>query len=135
MLSLKNGSLKKIVGDYSEFINLVPTSFNKVMDIFLTHVSYINNIPVLYKYTCIELKTEKAMEKDLTQLLHYEDWLARKLSSGDHEMIQSILVANQFSQNVIDYVLNRKSIENRVIRLLVYKMDTDNRTILLNEIL
>jgi hypothetical protein len=71
--SLAHGDLKNLLGDYREFINLVPTSFNKVMDIFLTHVTIIDGIDVPHKYTCIELKTERADEQDLTQILRYED--------------------------------------------------------------
>lgn len=135
MLSLAMGRFKDLFGDYAEFLNLVPTTFNKVMDIFLTHVATIDSIEVLYKYTCIELKTDRATEQDLTQILRYADWLARKLASGDDNMIQSILVARTFADAVIDYVENRRRIEERGVRLISYSLINNNQDIELKEIL
>lgn len=131
--SLAEGKLKNLLGDYREFISLVPTTFNKVMDIFLTHVETINSIDITYKYTCVELKVNRAGEKDLTQLLRYEDWLARKLASGDHSMIQSVLVAYSFSDEVINYVRNRHRIEEKTVRLITYRVSKDRQTIHLQE--
>lgn len=110
MQSLTGGELKELLGDYREFLNLVPTTFNKVMDIFLTHVTTIDSVDVIYKYTCIELKVDRANDKDLAQILRYEDWLARKLAAGDKEMIQTVLVARRFTDGVIEYVKNRRHI-------------------------
>ena len=123
--ALSCGELKGLLGDYQEFINLVPTSFNKVMDIFLTHVTLIDEIEILHKYTCIELKADKADEQDLTQILRYEDWLARKLAAGDHDMVQSVLVANRFTQGTLEYVANRRRIEEKVVRLISYHVEED----------
>ncbi|MBN1875264.1 MAG: EVE domain-containing protein [Anaerolineae bacterium] len=134
MDSLTKGHLKNILGDYKEFLNLVPTTFNKVMDIFLTHVMTVGSIDVIYKYTCIELKTERATESDLTQILRYEDWLARKLAAGDNEMIQSVLVAWSFAGNVIEYVSNRCRIEEKTIRLVSYKINDEQNGIELEEV-
>ena len=50
------GKLKDIIGEYKDFINYVPTSFNTVMDIFLTHVTTVDSIDILHKFTCIERK-------------------------------------------------------------------------------
>lgn len=133
MRSFARGELKDLLGDYKEFLNLVPTTFNKVMDVFLTHVTIVDSIEVLHKYTCIELKTDRATEQDLTQILKYEDWLARKLASGDNEMVQSVLVASRFADGVIDYVRNRKLIEDRTVRLVSYCVSDDKQTVLLQE--
>ena len=62
MKTIANGGLQEILGDYDEFLNLVPTTFNKVLDIFLTHVTNVGAIEVIHKYTCIELKVDKASE-------------------------------------------------------------------------
>lgn len=129
MRSLRKGELKDLLGDYREFLNLVPTTFNKVMDIFLTHVTTIDSIDILYKYTCIELKTDRATEQDLAQILRYEDWLARKLAAGDHEMIQSVLVAKRFADPVINYVRNRQRIEEKTVRLITYRVTDDKQNI------
>jgi hypothetical protein len=134
MQSLARSELKGILGDYQEFLNLVPTTFNKVMDVFLTHVASIDSLEVVYKYTCIELKTERATEEDLSQLLRYEDWLARKLAGGDKDMVQSILVANRFSDLAIEYVNRRRSIEEKTLRLITYAVQDDLRGIALQEV-
>jgi hypothetical protein len=132
MQSFSAGLLKPLFGDYHEFINLVPTTYNKVMDIFLTHVETIGALNIPYKYTCIELKADKADEEDLAQVLRYEKWLARKLASGDYEMIQSVLVAHRFSEELIRYVQARRRIEEKTVRLISYKVV--NGTIELQEI-
>ncbi len=120
------GKLKDLLGDYHEFINLVPTTFNKVMDIFLTHVTNIDGIDILHKYTCIELKVDRADKQDLTQILRYEDWLARKLAAGDHDMVQSILIAARFSDELISYVKERLNIEDKLVRLISYQIDNSS---------
>ena len=81
---------------------------------------------VLHKYTCLELKSDKADEQDLTQVLRYEDWLARKLAAGDHDMVQSVLVATRFSEGVLEYVANRRRIEEKVVRLITYCIAEEN---------
>ncbi len=135
MHSLNRGELKQLLGDYCEYINLVPTTFNKVMDIFLTHVTRVDSIDVLHKYTCIELKNDRATEKDLTQVLRYEDWLARKLAGGDKEMIQTILVASRFSEIVIEYVNKRRQIEEKSVRLITYRFVNEREPVELIELL
>lgn len=134
MRSLARGELKNLLGDYREFLNLVPTTFNKVMDIFLTHVATVDSVDVVYKYTCIELKADRASDKDLAQILRYEDWLARKLASGDKEMIQSVLVARRFSDAVVDYVKDRRRIEEKTVRLVTYHITQDKQNIILEEL-
>jgi hypothetical protein len=135
MRSLARGELKDLLGDYREFLNLVPTTFNKVMDVFLTHVTTIDSIDVLHKYTCIELKTDVATEQDLAQILRYEDWLARKLADGDHEMIQSVLVAKRFSDAVVEYIKNRRRIEEKTVRLISYHVTEDKQNVELQEVI
>jgi hypothetical protein len=132
--SLAKGELKNLLGDYREFLNLVPTTFNKVMDIFLTHVATVDSVDVVYKYTCMELKADRATDKDLAQIFRYEDWLARKLASGDKEMIQSVLIARRFSDGVIDYVRNRRRIEEKTVRLMTYRVIKAEQNIVLEEL-
>lgn len=135
MRSLAGGKLRDKFGDCREFLNLVPTTFNKVMDIFLTHVTTVDSVDVTYKYTCIELKTDRATEKDLTQLLRYEDWLARRIGSGDKEMVQSVLVANRFARPVVEYVKNRERIEEKTVRLIRYRVTDDAQDVILEEVM
>lgn len=133
MRALAKEKLKDLLGDYREFLNLVPTTFNKVMDIFLTHVTTVDSIDVLHMYTCIELKVDRATDKDLTQVLRYADWLARKLAAGDNEMVQSILVANRFADSVINYVESRQRIEEKTVRLISYHVTDDEQSIELRD--
>ena len=88
----------------------------------------------LNKYTCIELKADRATERDLTQVLRYENWLARKLTAGDSDMIQSVLVARRFSDAVVDYVGKRQRIEEKTVRLISYHVTDDKQSIELQEV-
>jgi hypothetical protein len=133
MRSLAAGELKEWLGDYREYLNLVPTTFNKVMDIFLTHVTTVDSLDVLHKYTCIELKTDRVTEQDLAQVLRYGDWLARKLAAGDDEMIQSVLVGRRFADEVVDYVRSRQRIEEKTVRLMSYRVNADREDVELED--
>jgi len=128
------GKMKDIIGEYADFLNYVPTSFNKVMDIFLTHVTPVDGVDILHKFTCIELKTDICVEENLNQIIKYENWLVRKLASGDNEMVQSILVGYDFHDKVLEYVRKRKFIEEKVVRLFNYRVDTNQNEITLHEI-
>ena len=128
------GKMKEIIGEYADFLNYVPTSFNKVMDIFLTHVTSVDGVDILHKFTCIELKTDICVEENLNQIIKYENWLVRKLASGDNEMVQSILVGYDFHDKVLEYVRKRKLIEEKVVRLLKYRVDTVQNDITLQEV-
>lgn len=134
MRSFSEGKLKDLIGDYKDFINYVPTSFNKVMDLFLTHVTSIDSVEILHKFTCIELKTDIVTEENLTQIIRYENWLIRKLANGDAEMVQSILVGFDFDKTVLNYCSKRKFIEEKSVRLIKYRVDKKNNEILLSEV-
>jgi hypothetical protein len=123
MKAFVDGKLRETIGEYKDFINYVPTSFNKIMDIFLTHVTTIDKIDILHKYTCIELKAGRVVEADLNQIIMYENWLIRKLAQGDSEMVQSILVGFDFDRKVLEYRDKRKSIEEKMVRLFRYRVD------------
>jgi predicted RNA-binding protein len=122
------------LGDYQEYLSLVPTTLNKVMDVFLTHVTTVDSIDVLHKYTCIELKVDCATEPDLAQILRYEKMLARKLASGDDEMIQSMLVGRRFADDIVEYVRHRQRVEEKAVRLVTYRVTDDRRDIVLEEL-
>jgi len=134
MRSFVSGRHKDIIGEYRDFLNFVPTSFNKVMDIFLTHVTEVDGVDVLHKFTCIELKTGTCMEKDLNQVIKYENWLVRKLAGGDSEMVQSILAAFDFQDKVLEYVQKRRLIEEKTVRLLRYRVTREQDDIILTEV-
>ena len=134
MRSFANGKFKELIGEYRDFLNFVPTSFNKVMDIFLTHVTAVDSVDILHKFTCIELKTGVCTETDLNQIVKYENWLVRKLANGDNEMVQSILVAFDFQDKVLEYVQKRRTIEEKTVRLLKYRVTKEQNDIILTEV-
>jgi hypothetical protein len=126
--------LRNVIGEYRDFLNFIPTSFNTVMDIFLTHVTSVGGVDILHKYTCIELKTGICGEENLYQIIKYENWLTRKLADGDNEMVQSILVGFDFEDKVLEYVRQRRSIEKKVVRLIKYRVDSSKNDISLSEV-
>lgn len=128
------GKMKEIIGDYADSLNFVPTSFNKVMDIFLTHVTSVDGVDILHNFTCIELKTDICVDENLNQIIKYENWLVRKLASGDSEMVQSILVGYDFNDKVLEYVRKRKLIEEKVVRLFKYRVNSSKNDLVLDEI-
>ncbi len=134
MKMFSRGELKGLIGDYRDFLNFVPTSFNTVMDIFLTHVTSVDSVDILHKYTCIELKTGTVSEENLNQIIMYENWLVRKLSQGDAQMVQSILVGFEFDDGVLKYRDKRKEIEQKPVRLLIYRVDQAKQDIILQEV-
>jgi len=134
MSTFAKGKLRELIGDYHDFLNYVPTSFNTVMDIFLTHVTKVDGVEILHKFTCIELKTGICKSRDLEQIVKYEDWLGRKLADGDTEMIQSILVGYDFSPKVLDYIRNRRKIERKTVRLVKYQVNASRNGLVLDEV-
>ncbi len=132
--SLVNGRHKEIIGEYRDILNFVPTSFNKVMDVFLTHVTQVDGVDVLHKFTCVELKTGVCDEENLNQIVKYENWLTRKLADGDSEMVQSILIGFDFDDKVREYVQKRKFIEEKTVRLLQYRVNPQADDIVLSEV-
>ncbi len=133
MQAFAHGKLKDLIGDYRDFLSSVPTSFNKVMDIFLTHVTTIDSVDILHKFTCVELKTGTVSEGDLNQIIKYENWLIRKLADGDSEMVQSILVGFDFDERVIDYCKRREAIDEKTVRLIKYKVSPEKNDLILEE--
>jgi len=134
MRSFAQGKLKSLIGEYYDFLNYIPTSFNTVMDIFLTHVTTVDSVDILHKFTCIELKTGTCTEVNLNQIIKYENWLVRKLAGGDSEMVQSILVGFDFQDKVLEYVQKRRLIEEKTVRLLQYRVAREQDDIGLTEI-
>jgi EVE domain len=134
MRAFASGKLKELIGDYRDYLNYVPTSFNKVMDIFLTHVTTIDSVDILHKFTCMELKSDKISENDLNQIIKYENWIVGKLADGDFEMVQSILIGFGFDEKVLEYWRKRKAIEEKTVRLIKYRVNSQRNDLILEEI-
>jgi len=60
--------------------------------------------------------------------------LVRKLANGDNEMVQSILVAFDFQDKVLEYVQKRRTIEEKTVRLLKYRVTKEQNDIILTEV-
>jgi len=73
-------------------------------------------------------------EKDLNQIIKYENWLVRKLAAGDNDMVQSVLVALDFQGEVLEYVQRRRLIEEKTVRLIRYRVSEGQDNIILTEI-
>ncbi len=82
----------------------------------------------------MELKTGKISEEDLNQIIKYENWIVRKLADGDPEMVQSILVGFGFDERVLEYWTKRKAIEEKTVRLIKYKVNSQKNDLVLEEI-
>lgn len=134
MRCLARGELKELIGDYRDYLNYVPTSFNKVMDIFLTHATIVDSVDILHKFTCIELKTGNVSEDDLNQIVKYENWITRRLGDGDPEMVQSVLVGFGFGERLLEYRRKRRDIEEKMVRLMKYKVDSHKKSLIVEEI-
>ena len=52
--------------------------------------------------------------------LSYESWFLQKKVSGDSNMVRTTAIAKSYSEDVIQYVSQRKRIENKPIKLLEY---------------
>ena len=104
------------------------------MDVFLTHVTKVDGVDILHKFTCVELKTGICTEENLNQIVKYENWLTRKMANGDSEMVQSILISFDFDNKVREYVQKRKLIEEKAVRLLKYGVNPQADDIVLSEV-
>lgn len=120
-----------------------PIDYMDKMDIF--GYSFIPRYnPTKSKYLIMELKKDSANKQDIDQLLKYVDWVNEEYSHGDYSMINSFLVASDFSEEVIDYaeeigtrkyVLGRrppKSEEWSNLQLIKYFFEEDSNKIKFN---
>jgi hypothetical protein len=113
------GSYTNIFGNYSDFLSYVPTNLGKEMDFLLMYNNPLSTGQVV-SYDIIEVKKDKFNEEALSQLISYESWFLQKKVAGDSNMVRTTAIAKSFSNDVIQYVSQRKRIENKPIKLLQY---------------
>jgi hypothetical protein len=82
----------------------------------------------------MELKTGMVQEEHLNQIIKYENWLTRKLADGDSEMVQSVLVGFDFDERVLEYWRKRRTIEEKTVRLIKYRVKPEKTDLILEEI-
>lgn len=74
----------------------------------------------IVSYDIIQVKSAEFDSKALVQLIDYESCFLQKKVSGDLNMIRTTAIARNFSDDVINYVKNRKFFENKPFKLLTY---------------
>ena len=116
--AFSNKRFTELFGNYADFLCYVPTNLGKEMDILLLFENP-NNREII-SYDIIEVKRDEFDTNALSQLIGYESWFLQKKVSGDLNMIRTTAIAKSFSKEVVDYVNNRKNIENKPIKLLKY---------------
>ena len=113
------GSYTDIFGNYSDYLCYVPTNLGKEMDFMLMYDNPLSEGQVV-SYDIIEVKRDEFNLDALRQLISYESWFLQKKVSGDSNMVRTTAIAKSFSADVIQYVMQRKRIENKPIKLLQY---------------
>lgn len=113
------GSYTEIFGNYSDYLCYVPTNLGKEMDFLLMYDNPLSANQVA-SYDIIEVKRDEFNEDALSQLISYESWFLQKKVSGDSNMVRATAIAKTYSSEVIQYVSQRKHIENKPIMLLQY---------------
>jgi len=131
MNQLANRKLKEFFGDYNDYINFVPTSYGKEMDVLLLNEikNSLTGKPIvgsLASCTIVEVKAGKCKKSDLIQTLKYEDWLIKKKCAGDSAMVHSAILAHSFDDEVSEYVKKRSEMEGKEVILLKYSADAGN---------
>ncbi len=127
-----NGFYTDIFGNYTDYLSYVPTNLGREIDILLMFGNLRNS--KIASYDIIEVKRAEFDSKALVQLIDYESWFLQKKVSGDLNMIRTTAIARNFSDDVINYVKNRKFFENKPIKLLTYHY-SQNELLSLQQIL
>jgi len=116
------------IEDVEWYANNVPYHITqKNIDILIFHkkTKYTVN-PLRYKYSIVELKRDKAVPRDVSQLIRYSQWTSGRLANGEVEMIQPVLIAHDFSSQTIKKARN-EDFNNKDIMLIKYEaIDDDN---------
>lgn len=135
LIHLSRGGFRDIFGSYTDYVNFIPTSYNKEIDILLLNEISIGNESVLASVSVVELKVDRCKSQDLSQTIKYEDWIARKKCSGDFAMVNSIIIAHRFDDDVVDYTKKKKELEGRAPLLVKYYADPKTNRLSLSKII
>ena len=99
----KHPVLDDALGSFSSFGNNLPVAYLKFMDIF----GYQELTTGIKKYKVVEVKKDNCVFPDhIHQLLGYTDWVAENIAGGDYKLVESIIIAKDFSSDCIDFVRN-----------------------------
>ncbi len=120
--AFEESSYTDIFGNYSDYLCYVPTNLGKEMDFLLIYDNPLSEGQVV-SYDIIEVKRDNFDEKALKQLIGYESWFLQKKVAGDSNMVRATAIAKSYSRDVIQYISQRKRIENKPVKLLQYSYD------------
>lgn len=92
------------VEDLEWFANNVPYHVaGRNIDVLAFHrTDCYFNAPIRYRYSVVELKRDRATDRDIEQLLGYSRWVASRLAGGEVDIIRPILIAHGFHEQAID---------------------------------
>jgi hypothetical protein len=133
MLAFRDYSnvVSHIFGNYDNlewYANEVPIDVGgSSIDIMLYHKTTLNgsSICARYQYTLIELKADKADLDILDQLQRYITWAGNTLAEGDHYLIQPVIVAYRFDEELIN-ALKHLRVQHKPFLLIQYRYIPNN---------
>lgn len=112
----RHPALDDALGSFSSFGNNMPAGYLRFMDIF----GYQDLITGIKKYKVVEVKKDNCFFPDnINQLLDYTDWVVENIAEGDHKLVESIIIAKDFSNDCIVFVRNFNATA-RKIRLVKF---------------
>lgn len=128
---LKKGRHKEVFGDYDYYIPFFPTSSQREIDILV--LKHNNQNEVLW-YQIIELKQNQFSLIELNKLMLYEQWVINTLAYSNERAVHAIGIANNFSDEVIDYIKGREVYGLKKIRLIKYSYNYKNKSLKFEQI-
>ncbi|MHC4741994.1 MAG: PDDEXK family nuclease [Planctomycetota bacterium] len=116
----RHNLLDEALGPLTSFGNNMPAGYLKFMDIF----GYQELASGVKKYKVIEVKKDECVFPDnINQVLGYSDWVVRNLAGGDYRLVESIVIANGFTDESIKFAENSNTLSRRM-RLIRFDYDS-----------
>ena len=117
------------VNDMEWFANNVPYHVSrKNIDVLVYHKNYrYTNHELRYKYSVVELKKDRADEKDVDQVIRYSKWVAGRLADGENNIVQPVLIAYDFTPSAINKARTTDFNDGCVLEI-AYRIEDGNVT-------
>ncbi|MBI4769952.1 MAG: hypothetical protein HY784_05940 [Chloroflexi bacterium] len=116
---------KDIFGDYDDFVAYAPTSEGTEIDLVI--MKHKDNGSPLW-FMLLELKKARFDWPHLKQLLDYETWMTAAQAAGNPRSVHMVACGYQFSEEVVDHVRKRKSLQQKPIVLLQYSIEAEAKS-------
>lgn len=119
--------------DIEWYANNVPYHITqKNIDVVVFHKNFkYTAVPLRYKYSIVELKKDKSLPIDVSQLIRYSQWASGRLANGEVEMIQPILIAYDFASETIK---KAKAADFNDRGILLFKYKVHNQDIVFEQV-